>query len=126
MPFPWPALPSHLTWFDDVCIGTTKLGVTLASLHALFRGPTTWAHAVDSVPALQKFDVGRCAEIASECVRRPARIASGCTQMAPSRPPAQRRPPRAGWAVICVDPVASLALSGAMTRSLHTLLSAMH
>ena len=35
-PFRWPSLPCHLTWFDEVCIGATPLGFTMASLHQLF------------------------------------------------------------------------------------------
>ena len=122
-PFRWPSLPGHLTWFDEVCIGTTPLGFTMASLHQLFAAAPALV-PLPRVPAETRTTCS-CALSALRHDFQRMRADSSSAHVwiytdGSFTPACKDKPAYAGWAAICIDPhrqQASLA-SGPVLASL--------
>ena len=106
-PFRWPSLPCHLTWFDEVCIGATPLGFTMASLHQLFAA----VPALVSLPRVLAETRALCSFALSALCHDFQRMRADSSNAdvwiytdGSFTPACKDKPAYAGWAAICIDP----------------------
>ena len=105
--FPWPALPPHVAWHEQLRIGNTVLGFSPGSLYSLVTARTnlvSWQQAQTAVPDLEFFDT---TVLQREMDRLRADTHSACLwaytdgSYTPAGPSASAM---TGWAVVFLDP----------------------
>ena len=105
-PLIWPSLPRHLSWYDEVRIGETRLGFSLYSLHLLLQAKTSLEDlntARQHAPALNTFDMPALLQDMCRMHRALSHHLWVYTDgsFTHARETGQKR---AGWAVAVIDP----------------------